>query len=293
MRPGKLKSSANLEDYGQVLQPHEAFEPILERRTRAALLEWMEEIWAADLLKAAKLKPRVKAMLSGPPGCGKTTMAHHMAARLGLPLLVVQSERIVEAYIGSTGQNIGGLFDAAAQTDCVLFIDEFDTLGTARMKAKQGAEQERNSSVNVLLQRLEKHTGIVIAATNRPDDLDEAVWRRFQLQITIGMPGQDERERILALYLDPYVLTPRDLTALARETKGATPALLREFCEALKRNLVLGPQLDWDMALTAVIERVLAGCQPHPDLVRPALWSLQGGSPSLQDLNWPLAKKEA
>lgn len=293
MRSFERAPAQNFEEYGEVLWPDEAEEPILAKPVRDALTEWLTEIWAADELIAVGLKPRQKALFVGPPGTGKTTLAHHLAARLKLPLVAVRSDRLIDKYVGSTGRNIGSLFDLAAKSDPVLiFIDEFDSLGLKRRNATHGAEDERNSSINALLQRLEQHDGFLIAASNLGEALDSAIWRRFDLQITLGLPGQDERERILRRYLAPYALPADALTELARAFNDASPALMRQFGETLKRNLIVGPKVGWDMQIGSVFSRLLASVGPHPDLPKPRLWARGAKDPAIDLMPWPLERKE-
>ena len=288
------RGKRELTEFGDLFLPEEAEEPILGAGVRAALMEWLTEIWADKQLKAVGIAARRRAIFDGPSGCGKTTLAHHLAARLGLPMLAVRPDRIIDKYVGQTGQNIGDLFEAAkAQLNgqpILIFIDEFDALAPKRRKAEQAADNGRNESVNTLLQRLEQHQGFLIAATNHADHIDPAIWRRFDMHITVAMPGLEERERILARYLAPYGLPKASLTELGRACDLASPALMRALCENIKRQIVLGPLLKSDMAKEAVFLRVLASCHPHPDLGSPRLWSLQDKDHAVRSMPWPLPK---
>ncbi len=280
--------------FGVLLSPSEAEEPILAKGVRGALTEWLTEIWSADELREAGLKPRHRALFTGKPGTGKTTLGHHLAARLGLNMLVVQPELVQSKWVNQTGEQIGQLFRMAAKADppLLLFLDEFDALASARSNAEQSADREHNKNVNVLLQRIEQHKGFIIAATNFGQRLDPAIWRRFDVHIEIELPGRFERERILKRYLEPWGLPKSALRLLAEAFETASPALMRQFAEAIKRNLVIGPKVGWNMQREAVVERVLAGIQPHPDLGKPRLWSLGPKDPAVRDLVWPLPRRE-
>lgn len=289
----RSRSPVELSDFGDVLMPDQAEEPILARSVRGSLLEWLTELWAAEELAEVGLKPRQRGLFYGAPGTGKTTLAHHLSARLGLPMLVVRSETIVDCWLGSTGRNIGSLFAAAKdEGPCILFIDEFDALAPKRQSGARDAQQERNAAVNTLLQRLEAHVGIVIAATNLAADIDPAIWRRFDIQIELELPGPDERQHILARYLTPYGLPADSLAELAEAMSTASPALMRQFCEALKRNLVLGPRLHWDMRKEHVIDRIVTGLQPHCTLGKPRLWAHASRDRAVQIMPWPLPVRD-
>lgn len=283
---------ADLGEFGELRAPSEADEPILAKPVRAALLEWLTEIWAEEELTAVGLKARRRALFDGKPGVGKTTLAHHLAARLGVPMLIVRPELLIDKWLGATGRNIGELFDAAkrAEEPLLLFFDEFDAIAITRGRAEQSAQEERNSWVNTLLQRLEQHDGFVIAATNFGANIDPAIWRRFDIHVSLALPGPFERARIIQRYLLPFGLPKPALGHLADSFEGAPPALMRQFCEAMKRQIVIGPKVGWNMHRDAVIERIIASVQPHPDLGKPRLWSQGRRDKAVASMTWPLPR---
>jgi len=279
---------------GDILAPGDAEEPILAPAVRVALFAWLSEIRARDELKAVGLKPRNTGLFYGPPGCGKTTMAHHLAARLGMPLLLLGSETIISSGWGDAERALAELFDKlkTAPTPCVAFIDEMEGIGGSRDKNTGGsADNARTMLMGVLLRRLETYDGFLVAATNRAEYIDQALWRRFHLQVPIDLPGADERFAILRRYGLPFEFADEDIDILTDLTVGASPALLRGVMEGVKRALIIGPRIGLDITDPAkVFRRVVASVAPPPEIERPPLWVSQSG---LANLSWPPARKDA
>jgi hypothetical protein len=260
--------------FGDIVFPKDAVAPILTPSVRAVLQQLLTEINMAEALRSVGLTPRQRTLLAGPPGCGKTTLAHHVSARLGLPLVVVQTGNIITAKFGGTGNNLADLFKEARRDKgkVAIFFDEFDSLAVKRREADSSAGSERNNIAITILQELDRFNGVLFAATNRREDIDPAIWRRFQMQIEIGMPGNAERFAIVRLYTLPFALADATVQALADAFNGASPALIKEGCEAIKRALVLGPKMNLPTDLPAILARFTTSAAPAEGAAIPPLW---------------------
>lgn len=280
--------------FAEILRPDDVDEPILSPRVANAIHEWLVEIHNAAELAAVKVQPRSLALLYGPPGTGKTTLAHHLSARLGLPLVAVQSERIAESVMAGTGRNIGELFDLLKPIErhCVLLLDEFDAIGQKRQPASgrnSAITHDNNQALTILLRRIEAYRGVGLAATNTKEALDPALWRRFAMQISVDLPGENERFAILRKYAAPFDFEDASVDVLVDLTRGCSPSLLRQLMEGMKRTLVLAPRLQFDISNPArVFEHVISAIAPPPEMEQPPLWASTDRSlGELEGIQWP------
>jgi SpoVK/Ycf46/Vps4 family AAA+-type ATPase len=138
----------------------------------------------------------LSALFSGPSGTGKTMAAQVLAKQLDLDLYRVDLSRVVSKYIGETEKNLGQLFDESHRSGAILFFDEADALFGKRSEVKDAHDRYANVEIGYLLQRMEEHDGIVILATNRKQDMDEAFTRRFDIIVSFPMPDEAHRLRI-------------------------------------------------------------------------------------------------
>lgn len=165
---------------------------VLGSTTRDDVRELVAETAQISLLRSHSLEPRHTVMLVGPPGTGKTSLAEAMATEMALPFLTVRYEGLVGSYLGETASRLQQIVDYVSRTPCVLFFDEFDSVGKERADQHETGEIKRVvSSLLLHMDSLPAHC-VVVCATNHPELLDRAVWRRFELRLELPKPAAAE-----------------------------------------------------------------------------------------------------
>lgn len=213
---------------------------ILSDIVTSACKELIEEQNRSDLLRAHNLEPRHRILLAGPPGNGKTSLAEALAAELAVPLLVVRYESVIASYLGETAVRLSRLFDQVRTRRCVLFFDEFDVVGKERGDIHETGEIKRVvSSLLLQVDALPSYV-IVVTATNHPELLDRAVWRRFQIRLELPAPTQKQTEEWFRRFEDRMgERLGVSVSTLANNLKGANFSELEQFGQDIQRRYVL------------------------------------------------------
>lgn len=182
-----------------------------------------------EVLQRHRIHEVGKLLFVGPPGTGKTSLALALSRKLHLPLIEVRLSMITSQYLGETSKNIDRTFELAKNlAPCILFIDEFDFVAKSRVTDDHGAMKR---AVNSLLKNIDqvslvRHGVLLIGATNHPQLLDGAAWRRFDEVVEFGLPDREMRHAILRKICAGLTCTC-DFSELAERTDGFSGADLR------------------------------------------------------------------
>ncbi len=252
MPGGQINGSHSLETrvgnlYIETIPERTLDELLLPPDVESIIKEVISEHHRVDLLRSYSLEPRHRLLFVGPPGNGKTSLAEALAESLMVPLLRVRYDGIVGAYLGETAVRLRRLLDAARTRKCVLFFDEVETIAKERGDTHDTGEIKRVvSSLLLQIDDLPSHV-IVIGATNHPELLDKAVWRRFQVRVELPKPTRAQLAEWFARFeirlKQPLGLTP---DTLAKKLYGINFAEAEEFAISVMRRHVLS-QPDGDI----------------------------------------------
>lgn len=228
---------------------------VLDEQASGQLDRILKEQRMLTRIKEHGLSPRRKLLLVGPPGTGKTMTASVLAGELGIPLFLVRLDSLITKFMGETAAKLRQVFDAIADIRGVYFFDEFDAIGSQRGTPNDVGEIRR--VLNSFLQMIEQDhsNSLIIAATNHPEVLDYALFRRFDDVVEYHLPTPTQAMDLILVRLGSFSPKPFKKDGLSEQAEGLSYAeICRAVDEAIKdaimndlakvQRVVLGRALD-------------------------------------------------
>jgi SpoVK/Ycf46/Vps4 family AAA+-type ATPase len=212
---------------------------VLDQRVRSRLERVLLEYRQQTKLRSSGLTPRRKLLLLGPPGSGKTMTASSLAGELQWPLFTIQLDGLITKFMGETAAKLRLVFDAIGKTRGVYLFDEFDAIGSRRDTDRDVGEIRR--VLNSFLQFLEQDDSqsLVVAATNHPDLLDEALFRRFDDTIEYGYPDDERAADLMRVRLAGLDVRRVKWRSAVEAARNLSYAEIVRACEEASKEAVL------------------------------------------------------
>ena len=223
---------------------------ILASATQYKIQDFLDTIRHKQKIEEIGLEFSQSLLLYGPPGCGKTTAASYIASEMELPLVTARLDTLISSLLGATAKNIHKVFDYAKRQPCILFLDEFDAIAKARNDQYELGELKR--VVNSLLQNIDDFCkeGILIAATNHPELLDDAIWRRFQAIIEMPLPMSSEIKMMMETFpeqINKTQITEKQWERIYKSLEGFSFSDIKNIINNLTKKAILYNNTDLSM----------------------------------------------
>ena len=237
---------------------HRLGDLVVEPRVRAALERALTEQRQQDRLREYGFEPVRSLLLIGPPGTGKTLSASVLAGELHLPLFLIRLESVITKFMGETSAKLRLVFDAAENTRGVYFFDEVDALAGDRSSPNDVGEYP-SWRPNSFLQFLEQHrsSSILVAATNHPELLDRAIFRRFGVVIEYSLPTPEMARQVIRNRLASLSTRGLGWKRVDEAALDLSHSDLTTACEQAAKQAILAksPRVTTDFLVAALEER--------------------------------------
>lgn len=231
---------------------------VVQLRLDQVLMEQRQK----DRLTQFGLFPRRKLLFTGPPGSGKTMSAAVLATELKLPLYTVVLDNLITRFMGETSSKLRLIFDHIQQTRAVYLFDEFDAIGTQRGAQNDVGEIRRILNSFLLFVEQDASESIIVAATNHPELLDKALYRRFDDIIRFEKPGKDQIKKLIENRLAMFNTKSLEWHGIITSAEGLSSAEVTRACEDAAKEAVLNNEAKISTSLMVkAIERRQSGKQ--------------------------------
>lgn len=238
----------------KVEENYEELPPILDKNVQLLINDFIKERSLINKFLEEEIIPSNSLLLYGKPGVGKTYTARWLASQLKMPMITVDLATTMSSYLGKSGQNIKSIFDYTKKENIILFLDELDAI--AKRRDDEGDLGELKRLVNVLLKELEDCpiTCVIIGATNHPEMLDKAIWRRFDRNIEVTLPDSKGRYELLERSFSKWYseLDNRVVSFIIDKTEDKSPADICKLSEHIKRQIIMN--VDQNINILAIRE---------------------------------------
>ena len=234
-------SQRELKDLLEVYRPHiKTKDMILTQYVEETIRRILSEQQKFAQLLQHNLESRRKLMLVGPPGCGKTMTAKAIAGDLEIPLFIIRLDGLISRYMGESIAKLKLIFDSMYQHRAVYLFDEFDSIGSNRSYGNDVGEIKR--VLNSFLMNIEKDesNSLLIAATNIPESLDKALFRRFDDIIQYPLPSNKEIAELIKVQFKGYLLTDNiTIDVIVKEAVGLSFADISNACKDTIKEMIV------------------------------------------------------
>jgi MoxR-like ATPase len=237
--------------------------PLLSAELDETLNQLIQERKQVERLASLGLNPTRSAIFVGAPGVGKTLTARWLAAQLGVPLYALDLTAVMSSLLGRSGNNLRAALDFAKRGPCILLLDEIDAIAKRRSDDADIGELKR--LVTVILQEVDEWpaTGLLLAATNHPELIDPALWRRFDLVVEFKLPESAAVKDAIKRFLgSDFALFGRWIEILTFAFLGESFSDIEREIQRFRRAVALGTTSDADLIEDFIKTRSLALDKP-------------------------------